>query len=172
MAQSATRPEDLRDPRGDRIIPVGGFVCLCALLFAPAIGIRSPEAEALEAALDWTVWCFVIGLLGCGVAWLGLRFRKPPRHTALDGALERITRPPEAGPVGAEHHWLAAAYYAVVFPSLLAMQAPETLEALISVGGPRGFVAVAAWLGFLAFGSLMLIQAGRRAILAGRPAAA
>ena len=168
MTKSATRPEDQRDLWGDLLIPIGGGVCLFTLLFASKILIRSPEAEALEAALDWTSWYFLIGFLGCGVVWLALLFRKPPPRAALDGALERVTRPPEAGPVGAEHHWLAAAYKAVIWPNALAMQAPNTLEAVIMIGGPRGFIAVAAWLGLLAFGGLMVMQSVRRAIIAGR----
>ncbi len=168
------KPSTPVDQQLDRLAPavaVAFIVCLFVSIFAPTSRIRSPEAEALEAALAWTGWFFVGGSLACGLIWIVLALRRPPRRARKDGALERISQPPQPAPTSANLHWLAVAFHAVTSFGVLTGRAPATLETLISVGGPRALFSGAAWLGMLALGMLIVAHSAHLAIRAGRAVA-
>lgn len=144
---------------------------MLASMFAPVFHIRSPEAEALEAALVWTGWVHIGGMFACVLAAIALRLRKRQRPVRVEGALERITRPLEPPPLSTAGHWVFTGIVAFTVFGSLAGQAPETLETLSTVGGARAFIAVAAWLGVFLFGSLTIVLSAHQAIRAGRAVA-
>lgn len=168
MVQTATSPRKSLE----WWTSLGMLLCLWACIFAPSRPITSPEAEALKAALSWTIWPLVTCFVLCGLAWTILRLRKPARRSVPGDALARVSMPPADEPAGALHDCLGAAFYGLLMLCLPVMFAPAILETVISVGGLRALIASLGLLGLVLIEGWWVVHLARRAVLASRTAGA